>query len=122
MQDIDNSVHKENLHIQLNLYKEKYGKNHLDEVSLFNYKIFASELEKLGAGNNIDDEEDELIRLMHIRFLFGEDKDFFDYTQVDFNEIYDDLYDYHKDQEEKFFDEEEATNTQYTEYTGNQDY
>jgi hypothetical protein len=60
---------------------------------------------------------------MHIRFLCGGDKDFFDYTNVDKNELYDDYKAFEEDQEEKFFDaEEEESNNKKSIYTGEQDY
>jgi hypothetical protein len=60
---------------------------------------------------------------MHIRFLCGLDKDYFDYSQVDNNELYDNLDEINKDQEEKFFDEEEPEIYKQTSvYTGEQDY
>jgi hypothetical protein len=70
----------------------------------------------------LEDEEDELIRLMALRFLMGEDKEFFDYSSVDKNEKYDDLELINRDSEEKYFDEEEANEVTSSEYTGIQDY
>ena len=84
--------------------------------------MFKGGLDILGKGNNIEDEEDELIRLMHIRFLCGGDKEFFNYSQVDDNEYYDDIKENDHDQEEKFFDNEEPTNNYNSLYTGKQDY
>ena len=37
-------------------------------------------------GVELDDAEDELIVLMHHRFLSGLDTDFVDYNKIDFNE------------------------------------
>ena len=34
-----------------------------------------------------DDNEDELIRIMHERFLYGKDSNFFKYEEVDNNEF-----------------------------------
>ena len=59
---------------------------------------------------------------MHIRFLCGEDKDYFDYNNVDNNELYDDIVTYDCDQEEKFFDGEEANQDKDSIYTGEMDY
>ncbi len=61
---------------------------------------------------------------MHIRFLCGLDKDYFDYSKVDDNELYDNLDEINKDKEEKYFDEEEEPETykQTSVYTGEQDY
>ncbi len=72
--------------------------------------------------NKLEDEVDELIRLMSIRFLTGGDKEFFDYESVDKNEMYDDLDIINKDQEEKYFDEEESNELENSEYTGIQDF
>lgn len=38
----------------------------------------------------LEDNEDELIRLMHDKFLNGDDKEHFNYEDVDFNSEYDD--------------------------------
>ncbi len=56
--------------------------------------------------NLLEDEEDELIRLMALRFLMGEDMEYFDYKSVDENELYDDLALINADKEEAYFDEE----------------
>lgn len=47
-----------------------------------------------------------LIRLMHQRFLHGQDA--FDYESVDNNELYDDVIVQEMDQEEVYFDAMEA--------------
>ena len=39
----------------------------------------------------MEESEDELIRLMHERFMNGGDTDNFDYASVDKNDKYDDL-------------------------------
>jgi hypothetical protein len=60
---------------------------------------------------------------MSIRFLSGEDYDFFDYESVDNNELYDDLDLINKDLEDEYFDTEDADEIQKSsEYTGIQDY
>lgn len=68
-------------------------------------------------------EEDELIRLMSIRFLMGEDEKYFNYGEVDNNEQYDDLETADRDAEEAYFEAEEPKQSGNTnEYTGIQDY
>jgi hypothetical protein len=61
---------------------------------------------------------------MAIRFLFGEDKDYFNYEEVDNNELYDDIEEMNKDEEEKYFDanDEEDDNVIENNYTGIIDY
>ena len=41
--------------------------------------------------SDLEDSEDELIRLMHLRFINGEDSEHFDYSGVDHNADYDDI-------------------------------
>ena len=72
--------------------------------------------------NLLEDEEDELIRLMAIRFLMGEDKEYFDYSSVDDNELYDDVEQINADKEEAYFDEEEPSEIMENFNTGIQDY
>jgi hypothetical protein len=60
---------------------------------------------------------------MSIRFLAGEDSDYFDYESVDNNELYDDLDIINKDLEDDYFDSEEANEVkESSQYTGLQDY
>ena len=61
---------------------------------------------------------------MHERFLAGADSEFFDYTQVDCNEEYDDRKTVERDREDDWFDKEEAGETKQggSEYTGILDY
>lgn len=84
------------------------------------------ELKKLDTSkNDINDEIDELVRIMHIRFLTGLDKNFLNYEQIDNDEELDDLIVSNRDSEEKYFDEEESENiltTKTHQYTGEQDY
>ena len=53
----------------------------------------------------LEDNEDELMRLLHLKFLEGEDD--FDYTTIDNDPELDDLITIARDEEEKYFDEEE---------------
>ena len=53
----------------------------------------------------LEDAEDELIRLMHQRFIDG--NDLFDYKSVDQNEKYDDVKQIERDDQEKWFDQGE---------------
>ena len=55
----------------------------------------------------LEENEDELIRLMHDRFMEGKDSEYFDYGQVDNNEEYDDIKKKEQDEEDRWFDEEE---------------
>ena len=78
------------------------------------------------------DLEDELIVLMHHRFLAGFDSKFIDYNKIDNNEYfvlfllfrkYDNISEYDRDDEEQFFDQEEETVlNKNSEYTGELDY
>ncbi len=71
-------------------YKEKTGK------SFFEGQIDeAYETDKQGdplkiGEEELEDNEDELIRLMHERFMRGEDTDWIDYSLIDQNSEYDD--------------------------------
>ena len=53
--------------------------------------------------NEASDEIDELIRIMHIRFLTGLDKDFINYELIDNNEELDDIKLMNRDIEEKSY-------------------
>lgn len=70
------------------------------------------------------DNEDELIVLMHNRFLAGLDKDFIDYDLIDNNDRYDDCKTMDRDDEERYFDQEEweERTGKESEYTGELDY
>jgi len=72
--------------------------------------------------NVLEDEIDELIRLMIIRFLTGEDKEYFNYDEVDYNEIYDDLEIINQDLEDNYFDKQEENEINECDYTGIVDY
>jgi hypothetical protein len=71
------------------------------------------------------DNDDELVRIMHDRFLAGLDAAWVDYAKIDNNEIYDDHETIERDIEDEFFDETPDV-ARYTdgqsEYTGIQDY
>ncbi|KAL4512546.1 hypothetical protein ABPG72_020383 [Tetrahymena utriculariae] len=54
-----------------------------------------------------EDYEDELITFMHNQFLIGEEKDYFDYDEIDNDENLDDRKTIDQDQEDKYFDDEE---------------
>ena len=56
----------------------------------------------------LEDVEDELIQLMHKKFLDGEDQ--YDYESVDQNEGFDDIKQMERDSEEKWFEEEDGEN------------
>jgi len=60
---------------------------------------------------------------MCVRFLIGEDKDFIDYSQIDNNEMYDNIDQMNQDREDAYFDSEPPCNTSSNgEYTGILDY
>jgi hypothetical protein len=58
----------------------------------------------------MEDNEDELIRLCHKLFLEGRDKDF-DYSKIDNNSDYDDIKVIEQDNEDKYFDSEPPSTT-----------
>ena len=73
------------------------------------------------------DNEDNLIVMMHERFLAGLDKNFINYDEIDNNEKYDDTKIIDQDMEDEFFENvEDLTKLnnpdEKTEYTGIQDY
>jgi hypothetical protein len=82
------------------------------------------EVEKINSKsiNLLEDETDELIRLMSIRFLMGDDKDYINYEEIDYNELYDDLEQLNRDEEDAYFDTQEENNLKENCYTGVQDY
>ena len=55
----------------------------------------------------LEEAEDELIRLMHDRFMNGEDGDQVDYAQIDADEALDDLQQIDRDQEDQWFNQED---------------
>ena len=57
----------------------------------------------------LEDNEDELIRLMHKKFLDGEDFKWVDYEQIDNDETLDDVKQMEQDSEDKYFDAEDTT-------------
>lgn len=52
----------------------------------------------------MEDNIDELIRLMHDKFMVGLDYESFDYSKVDNNSDYDDLKTMDLEEEERYFD------------------
>jgi len=52
---------------------------------------------------------DGFIAMMKERFLAGLDGEWFDYAKVDLNEAYDDVEQRGRDEEERWFDDEEAS-------------
>ena len=73
----------------------------------------------------LEDNEDELIRIMHDRFMMGEDAQWIDYKQIDENEGLDDRVTLERDQEEEWFDKDEPNaekQDQQSIYTGVLDY
>jgi len=67
-----------------------------------------NELKKLDTTkNDAIDEIDELIRIMHIKFLTGLDKEYINYDIIDNNEELDDIKTSNRDAEEKYFEEDE---------------
>ena len=56
---------------------------------------------------DLEENEDQLIRLMHERFMEGRDSEFFEYKEVDENEEYDDRAIVEREEEEKWFEQEE---------------
>ncbi|EAS05657.1 coiled-coil protein, putative (macronuclear) [Tetrahymena thermophila SB210] len=71
-----------------------------------------------------EDYEDELITFMHNQFLIGEEKDHFNYDEIDNDENLDDRKIIDQDQEDKYFDDEEENEVDpsKSEYTGIEDY
>jgi hypothetical protein len=59
----------------------------------------------------MEENEDELLRIMHKRFLHGDDWQFFDYSQVDHNSDYDDYALIYQIQEDKYFQDEQESLT-----------
>ena len=57
----------------------------------------------------LEDNEDELIRLAHKKFLDGEDFKWIDYDQIDNDEKLDDVKQMEQDSEDKYFDADDAT-------------
>ena len=91
----------------------------------------ASEVDKEGkplelTGEQLEDNEDDLIQLMHFRFLQGYDADFIDYNEIDNDWTLDDKKQMEQDSEDKYFDKEpEETETKEDRpsvYTGELDY
>ncbi|KAL4512549.1 hypothetical protein ABPG72_020386 [Tetrahymena utriculariae] len=71
-----------------------------------------------------EDYEDELITFMHNQFLIGEEKDYFNYDEIDNDENLDDRKTIDQDQEDKYFDDEEENeiDPSKSEYTGIENY
>ena len=59
--------------------------------------------------DELEDNEDELIRLAHKKFLDGEDFKQIDYDQIDNDEKLDDVKQMEQDSEDKYFDADDAT-------------
>ncbi|RCH85038.1 Coiled-coil domain-containing protein 97 [Rhizopus stolonifer] len=53
-----------------------------------------------------EEKRDELIRLLEEKFLAGKDNDF-DYSQIDYNEVYDDIEQQERDFQDRYFDEDD---------------
>ncbi|CAO3676336.1 unnamed protein product [Rhizopus stolonifer] len=53
-----------------------------------------------------EEKRDELIRLLEENFLAGKDNDF-DYDQIDYNEVYDDIEQQERDFQDHYFDEDD---------------
>jgi hypothetical protein len=72
----------------------------------------------------LEDNEDELIRLMHERFLAGLDDKFIDYKEIDDNPDFDDEKILNQDREDAYFEAEEPVlpDEAIHKYTGEQDY
>ena len=71
----------------------------------------------------MEDNEDELIRLCHDKFLAGQDTAHFNYELIDEDEELDDVQNFLQDEEDQFFDKEEpAELTASEQYTGEQDF
>ena len=71
----------------------------------------------------LEDNIDEMMRLLHDRFVAGLDKHF-DYTEIDHNTNYDDIKTLDQDKADEYFDDEEPETKegQLSEYTGEIDY
>ncbi len=118
MDELEREIHTENLQNELDKEYKKYGKGVIVDA----YRDIDNDNDNL-----LEDEIDELIRLMSIRFLMGGDSEFFNYDEVDNNELYDDLEVMVRDDEDKYFDGEDNIDTNSDNhgesvYTGIQDY
>ena len=55
----------------------------------------------------LEEAEDELLQIMHDRFMNGEDVDWVDYAQIDADDELDDLEQIDRDQEDHWFNQED---------------
>eukprot|EP00347_Sterkiella_histriomuscorum_P003240 403365050 len=130
-QRMDEDTYKENLKEHYQKYLDKTGRSYfagqIDQAYETNSDGEPIELN----AQELEDNEDELIRLMHDKFINGEDKEYFDYSSVDYNEKYDDEKQLLQDEEDKWFEQDQGVteNTQKTDsdpqssvYTGILDY
>lgn len=89
-QRIDDQTYNQNLEKEYHKHIEETGKGffegQMDEALESNEKGDPIRI----SAEDLEDNEDELIRLMHLKFLEGKDTAFFNYDDVDFNESYDD--------------------------------
>ena len=122
--EMDDSLHKENLNKTIRREMKEFGHNKIKNEYVFLFLKLQKDLAKLNENidNSLEDETDELIRLMMLKFLMGEDREFFDYEEIDNNEIYDDIEQINQEDEEAYFDSEEPSENNLAEYTGIQDY
>ncbi|EGR27472.1 hypothetical protein IMG5_195540 [Ichthyophthirius multifiliis] len=55
-----------------------------------------------------EENEDELLRLMHDRFILGEDTEYINYDEIDKNGGLDDFKQQDQDDEDRYFDNDEG--------------
>jgi len=120
-QAIDTQQQEEELQKAAKLYKEiSGGKEYFTEKQFNNNRVLSAE--------EIADNEDELIRIMHYRFLMGEDKGLFNYEEIDKNDTLDNNKFLEQDSEDAYFDKEDKIEEEpkkkekMSKYTGELDY
>ena len=77
-QGMDNRYYEEELERAKKMYKNITGKHYFTKKEFFCDKLLSKE--------ETEDNEDELIQIMHYRFLRGDDKGLFNYEEIDKNE------------------------------------
>ncbi len=107
---LDKNLYKEELENQYNEYLKRTGKSYFSEEISEAYETDAQGEALTLTAEELADNEDELIRIMHQRFLNGEDTKYFNYAQeVDNNPKYDHQKQIDQDEEDRWFDEEEPS-------------
>ncbi|CDW75997.1 UNKNOWN [Stylonychia lemnae] len=106
-QRMDEQTYNDNLKEQYEKYLQRTGRSffqgQIDEAFETNQR---GDLIVISA-QDLEDHEDELVRLMHDKFMNGEDTDYFNYKEdIDENEEYDDVKQIELDQEEQWFEKD----------------